>query len=81
MPLLEIDGVSRRYGGVHAVEDVSFSVDPGEWVGVIGPNGAGKSTLFNILGGQVSASAGKVRFDGADITRRPPHRRPCAARR
>jgi branched-chain amino acid transport system ATP-binding protein len=75
MPLLEIAGVGRRYGGVHAVEDVSFSVGPGEWLGVIGPNGAGKSTLFNILGGQVAPSSGKVTFDGRDITRRPPHRR------
>jgi branched-chain amino acid transport system ATP-binding protein len=75
MPLLEIAAVSRRYGGVHAVEDVSFSVEAGEWLGVIGPNGAGKSTLFNILGGQVAPSSGRVRFDGADITNRAPHRR------
>jgi branched-chain amino acid transport system ATP-binding protein len=75
MSLLELQGVGRRYGGVHAVEDVSFGVEPGEWVGVIGPNGAGKSTLFNLLGGQVSASAGRVRFDGRDITRLSAHRR------
>ena len=62
MPLLEIDGVAREYGGVHAVQDASFDVAAGEWIGVIGPNGAGKSTLFNILGGQVKASAGHVRF-------------------
>lgn len=75
MPLLEIDRVAREYGGVHAVQDVSFEVDAGEWVGVIGPNGAGKSTLFNILGGQVKASAGHVRFDGRDITGISAHRR------
>ncbi len=75
MPLLELDAVSRRYGGVHAVENVSFSMEPGEWVGVIGPNGAGKSTLFNALGGQVLASSGRVRFEGRDITRMPPYKR------
>lgn len=75
MPLLDIDSVSRRYGGVHAVRDVSFQVEPGEWIGVIGPNGAGKSTLFNILGGQVLASSGHVRLGGRDITRLAPHRR------
>ena len=75
MPLLEIDGVSRSYGGVHAVQDVSFDVSPGEWVGVIGPNGAGKSTLFNILGGQVTTSRGHVRLDGRDITKLRAHQR------
>jgi branched-chain amino acid transport system ATP-binding protein len=75
MSLLEIDAVSRRYGGVHAVEDVSFTMEPGEWIGMIGPNGAGKSTLFNILGGQVAPSSGHVRFDGADISRMSSHRR------
>ena len=75
MPLLEIDGVGRNYGGVHAVRDVSFSVGAGEWVGLIGPNGAGKSTLFNVLGGQVTPSSGHVRFDGHDISRLPAHRR------
>lgn len=75
MPLLEIDKVGRSYGGVHAVQGVSFNVDAGEWIGVIGPNGAGKSTLFNILGGQVIASSGHVRFDGRDVTGLPAHRR------
>lgn len=75
MSLLELDGIGRRYGGVHAVEDVSFSVEAGEWVGVIGPNGAGKSTLFNLLGGQAPASGGRVLFEGRDITRMSAHRR------
>jgi branched-chain amino acid transport system ATP-binding protein len=75
MPLLELDGIGRRYGGVHAVENVSFAVDAGEWVGVIGPNGAGKSTLFNLLGGQTAPSGGRVVFEGHDITRLSPHRR------
>ncbi len=75
MPLLEVRSVSRRYGGVHAVQDVSFDLDVGEWIGVIGPNGAGKSTLFNTLGGQIAPSSGKVAFQGRDITRMAPHRR------
>lgn len=75
MPLLEIAGVGRDYGGVHAVQGVSFDVAGGEWVGVIGPNGAGKSTLFNILGGQVRPSAGRVQFGGRDITGMSAHRR------
>ena len=75
MPLLEIAGVGRDYGGVHAVQGVSFDVAGGEWVGVIGPNGAGKSTLFNILGGQVRPSAGRVRFGGRDITGMSAHGR------
>lgn len=75
MSLLEIDSVGRRYGGVHAVQDVSFNVEAGEWVGVIGPNGAGKSTLFNILGGQVTASSGAVRLDGRNVIGMPAHKR------
>lgn len=75
MPLLEIGGLSRTYGGVHAVQDVCFDVEPGEWVGVIGPNGAGKSTLFNLLGGQVAPSSGSVRLAGRDITRLSAHKR------
>lgn len=75
MPLLEIDAVGRDYGGVHAVRAVSFGVSAGEWVGVIGPNGAGKSTLFNILGGQVRPSSGRVHLDGRDVTALPAHKR------
>lgn len=78
MSLLEVRKVGRRYSGVRAVHDVSFNVDAGEWVGVIGPNGAGKSTLFNTLGGQVTASSGKVIYDGRDITTMAPHRRYAA---
>lgn len=75
MSLLEVNAVSRRYGGVHAVQDVSFQLQAGEWIGVIGPNGAGKSTLFNILGGQVAPSSGSVVFQERDISRLSPHRR------
>jgi branched-chain amino acid transport system ATP-binding protein len=73
-PLLEVQGVSKAFGGIHAVEQVSFTVHEGEIVGVIGPNGSGKSTLFNCILGQLRPSAGTVRFAGRDVTRLPPER-------
>lgn len=75
MHLLEAQGLVRRFGGVAAVNDVSFDVPAGQWLGIIGPNGAGKSTLFNLLGGQLRPSAGSIRFAGADITNTTPHER------
>jgi branched-chain amino acid transport system ATP-binding protein len=69
MSLLEIAGVSKRFGGLQALEDVSFSVEEGEIYSVIGPNGAGKSTLFKILAGAMPPSAGVVRFDGKKLGR------------
>ena len=71
--LLEVTNLSRRFGGVHAVSDLSFSVDEGEILGVIGPNGAGKSTLFNLINGVVPPDAGRIVFDGVDITGEPPY--------
>ncbi len=65
--LLEVAGLSKSYGGVHAVQDVSFSLRTQEIVGIIGPNGAGKTTLFNMLDGVVPPSAGSIRFDGHTI--------------
>jgi branched-chain amino acid transport system ATP-binding protein len=71
--LLELDDVTRRFGGLNAVEGVSFSVAQGEILGLIGPNGAGKTTLINLITGVHPANRGSVRFDGQDITRRRPH--------
>ena len=71
--LLELDDVTRRFGGLNAVEGVSFSVAQGEIVGLIGPNGAGKTTLIDVITGVHPASSGRVRFDGRDITHRRPH--------
>jgi branched-chain amino acid transport system ATP-binding protein len=71
--LLELDDVTRRFGGLNAVEGVSFSVAQGEILGLIGPNGAGKTTLINLITGVHPANRGRVRFDGQDITRRRPH--------
>lgn len=72
--LLELEDVTRRFGGLNAVEGVSFSVSQGEIIGLIGPNGAGKTTLIDVITGVHPATAGSVRFDGQDITRRQPYR-------
>ena len=71
--LLELEDVTRRFGGLNAVEGVSFSVAQGEILGLIGPNGAGKTTLINLITGVHPANRGAVRFDGLDITRRRPY--------
>jgi branched-chain amino acid transport system permease protein len=70
-PLLEVMGVSKRFGGLVAVNEVSFSVRGGEIVGLIGPNGAGKSTTFNLLTGVAEANSGEIRFRGKRIDRLP----------
>ncbi len=74
MPLLEVSGLSKRFGGVQAVNDVSFRVEKGMIKAVIGPNGAGKTTLFNMVSGLVSPDAGSITFGGEPIHGRPPHR-------
>ncbi len=76
-PLMSIVGLTRRFGGLVAVNAVSFDVAPGEIVGLIGPNGAGKTTLFEIISGHLAPDGGQVRFDGKDITRARAPR--CAA--
>ncbi len=66
--MLEVDGVSKRFSGLLANDQVSFEVEKGESLGLIGPNGAGKTTLFNCISGYYAPSDGKVIFDGKDIT-------------
>lgn len=73
--LLEVDRLSRGFGGLKAVDDVSFAVAEGEVVSLIGPNGAGKTTLFNLMTGQLAPSSGTLRFEGRDIGRLRPHDR------
>lgn len=74
-PLLELEGLSKSFGGVHAVRDVTFSVPPGQTLGLMGPNGAGKTTLFELIGGFISSNGGTVVFDGEDVTSRSPEQR------
>src|SRR5690606_37981159 len=70
-PLLHVRGLVKRFGGNVAVDDVGFSIAPGEMLALIGPNGAGKSTTFNMLGGQLKADGGSVQFDGIELLGRP----------
>ena len=72
--MLEVTGLSKRFGGFTAVADVSFKVDQGEILGLIGPNGSGKSTIFNMLSGTLAPTAGSIRFEGREIAGAAPHR-------
>jgi branched-chain amino acid transport system ATP-binding protein len=72
MPLLEVAQVTLRFGGVSALADVSFGVEPGALAAIIGPNGAGKTSLLNCISGVYRPQRGTIRFAGQDITRMPP---------
>ncbi len=72
--VLSVERLSKAYGGVQAVREVSFSVAAGEMVAIIGPNGAGKTTCFNMLNGQLSPDSGDIRLGGSSIAGVPPHR-------
>jgi branched-chain amino acid transport system ATP-binding protein len=72
--VLEVTGLSKRFGGFTAVANVSFKVDQGEILGLIGPNGSGKSTIFNMLSGTLVPTAGSIRFEGREIAGAAPHR-------
>jgi branched-chain amino acid transport system ATP-binding protein len=71
--LLEVTGLRKEFGGLVAVNDVDFSIPTGSIVSLIGPNGAGKTTFFNMITGVYRPTAGRVVFDGQDVTGRPPH--------
>ncbi len=73
--LLEIDGLTKRFGGVVASDDITLSVPAGELRAIIGPNGAGKTTLIGQLTGEIAPDAGRIRFAGRDITKLPVHTR------
>jgi len=73
-PLLEVKNVSKRFGGLLAVSDVSFTLNQGEILGLIGPNGAGKTTLFNVVNGVYKSDGGSIRFDGHNLSGESPHR-------
>ena len=71
--MLTLDRVSKRFGGLTAVREVSLEVGAGDLLGIIGPNGAGKTTLFNVIAGYYRPDGGRVVFDGRDIGGQPPH--------
>src|SRR6056297_3387045 len=75
MALLRLEDVTKRFGGLIAVDQVSLTIDRGEFVGIVGPNGSGKTTLFNVISGVFYPDAGRVFFNGADITRMPSYKR------
>jgi branched-chain amino acid transport system ATP-binding protein len=75
MKPLSLEGLSKSFGGLQAVADVSFSVNPGERLVIIGPNGAGKTTLFNLITGVLPPTNGKIFLFGEDVTQMPSHRR------
>lgn len=74
-PLLQADHLTRAFGGLVAVSDVTLEVRDREILGLIGPNGAGKTTMFNMLAGSMPPTSGRIRFDGADVTALPAHAR------
>ena len=74
-PVVRVRGLTKSFGGINAVDDVSFDVHDGEILGIIGPNGCGKSTLFNCILGQYRADRGRVELHGRDVGRWRPHRR------
>ena len=78
MSLLQVQNLSKQFGSLVAVNNVSFHVEPGELHAVIGPNGAGKTTLFNLISGLLPPTQGSIRFGDADIHHLPPHRRVLA---
>ncbi|MFP3927318.1 MAG: ABC transporter ATP-binding protein [Desulfobacteraceae bacterium] len=75
MALLKLEGVTKRFGGLIAVNSVSLEVGAGEFLGIVGPNGSGKTTLFNVINGVFYPEEGSVFFDDKDITRLPPYKR------
>jgi branched-chain amino acid transport system ATP-binding protein len=75
VPLLRLDNLAKSFGALKVIDGLSLSLGEGEALGVLGPNGAGKSTMFNLITGDLRPSAGRVHFDGRDITGLPAHRR------
>jgi len=75
MALLKLENVTKRFGGLVAVDKISLEIEEGELIGIVGPNGSGKTTLFNVINGVYRPEEGKVIFDGKDITRMPAFKR------
>jgi branched-chain amino acid transport system ATP-binding protein len=75
MELLKLDSVTKRFGGLVAVNKVSLAVEKGEAIGIVGPNGSGKTTLYNLINGVYLPDEGRIYFEGRDVTNLPPHAR------
>ena len=75
MTVLQVNGASKRFGSLVAIDDVSLTIEPGELRAIIGPNGAGKTTFFNLVSGLFAPTAGSIKFDGRDVTALPPEER------
>jgi branched-chain amino acid transport system ATP-binding protein len=75
MTLLALHDVKKRYGAVMVTDGITLAVQAGETLGILGPNGAGKTTLFNLISGDVKVDAGRVEYEGRDVTALPPHQR------
>ena len=75
MALLSLENLTKRFGGLVAVDGVNLEVEKGESIGIVGPNGSGKTTLYNVISGVYLADAGKIIFEGKDITSWPPYKR------
>ena len=73
--LLEVQGLTKKFGGLVAVNDLSFHIEEGEVLGLMGPNGSGKTTIFNLIMGDFPPDSGKILFKGEDITRYPTFKR------
>ena len=74
-PLLALEQVSKSYGALQVIQNISLYVNAGETLGILGPNGAGKTTLFNLISGDVAVDQGRVLFQGESITALAPHQR------
>ncbi len=75
MPVLTLHNVSKSYGAVKVTDGITLAVEAGQTLGILGPNGAGKTTLFNLISGDVKVDAGRVEYEGRDVTALPPHQR------
>ena len=75
MPLLKCENVTKRFGGLVAVDDMSFTIDHGEMMAIVGPNGAGKTTMFNLINGVFPADEGTIKFEDVDVTHFPAFKR------
>ena len=68
MSIIEVNGITKHFGGLRALHNIAFTLEKGEILGLIGPNGAGKTTLFNIIAGTFPPSSGSIQFNGEEIT-------------